>query len=125
MSHYNSAQNPTEVNLDAATLASPSGEDHTVPLQYSHLIPEYANLHTSRLRQRKIIQDKDKRKKSITKVSGLIEFFESVAMSTTKSILTDISIFSQNAPTRRERKFLSRKCTQLHQPPGIQNRVRK
>ena len=33
--HYNSAQNPTEFNLDAATLAFPSGEEQNVPSQSS------------------------------------------------------------------------------------------
>ena len=37
--HSNSVQNPTEINLDAATLASSSGEEHNVPSQSSHLIP--------------------------------------------------------------------------------------
>ena len=39
VSHSNSAQNPTEVDLDAATLASPSGEEHNVPSQSSCMIP--------------------------------------------------------------------------------------
>ena len=46
MSHSNSAQNPTEVNLDSSTLDLPSGEDHNVPYQSSRLIPEYVNLLT-------------------------------------------------------------------------------
>ena len=31
VSHFISAQNPTEINLDIATLASTSGEEHNVP----------------------------------------------------------------------------------------------
>ena len=31
VSHSSSAQNPTEINLDAATLYLSSGEDHNVP----------------------------------------------------------------------------------------------
>ena len=59
--HSNSAQNPTGVNLDASTLASPSVEEHNVPSQSSRLIPEYANLWTSGLRLSKIIQYKYRR----------------------------------------------------------------
>ena len=44
VSHSNSAQNPTEVNLDAVTLDSPSGEEYDVPSQSSRLILEYNNL---------------------------------------------------------------------------------
>ena len=61
MSHLNSAQNTTGVHLDAEMLASPSGGDQDVPSHSSRLIPEYANLRTSGLRQSKIIQDKYKR----------------------------------------------------------------
>ena len=53
---YNSVKNPTEVNLDAEMLASPSGEEHNVSSQSSRLIQEYVNLRISGLRQRKIIQ---------------------------------------------------------------------
>ena len=35
VSHSNSAKNPTEVNLDVATLVSPSGEEHNVPSKSS------------------------------------------------------------------------------------------
>ena len=37
--HFKSAQSPTEVNLDAATMDSPSVEDHEMPSRSSHLIP--------------------------------------------------------------------------------------
>ena len=88
MSHYNSAQSPTMVNRDVATLDSPGGEEHDVPSHSSRLIPEYANLCTSGLRQKKRVQDKDKKEKVIQNVFGIIYIFASVAMSVTKSILT-------------------------------------
>ena len=37
--HSNSVQKPTEINQDAATLASPSGEEHNLPSQSSCQIP--------------------------------------------------------------------------------------
>ena len=61
--HSNSAQNTPEVNLDAATLASPGGEDHNVPSQSSRLIPEYENLRTSGLGQRKYFKINTRGKK--------------------------------------------------------------
>ena len=42
MRHSNSVQNPTEINLDAAKLDLPSGEEHNMPSQSSFLIPEYS-----------------------------------------------------------------------------------
>ena len=87
MSHSNSAQNSTEVNLDAATLDSYSGEEQNMPSRSSSLIPEYENLRTSGLSLSKIIQDKYKMIKGIPKVLSLISLFTSVAMSITKSIL--------------------------------------
>ena len=39
VSHYNSSQNPTEINLDVETLASPSVEEHEFPSQSSCIIP--------------------------------------------------------------------------------------
>ena len=35
----NSVQNPTEINLDASMMASPSVEEHNMPSQSSRLIP--------------------------------------------------------------------------------------
>ena len=48
--HFNSVQDPTEVNIDSETLYSPSGEEHDVPSQSSCLLPECANIHISGLR---------------------------------------------------------------------------
>ena len=59
--YSNSVQNPTDVNLDAKTMASPSGEEHDLPSPSSRLIPAYANFCTSGLSRSKIIQDKYKR----------------------------------------------------------------
>ena len=39
VSHSNSAQTPTEANLDAETLSSPNGEEHDIPTQSSRLVP--------------------------------------------------------------------------------------
>ena len=85
--HSNSAQNNTEVNLDKSTLDSTSGEKHDVHSHSYRQIPEYTNLRTSELRQIKIIQDKDKRKKGIPEVFGLIYLLAYVAMSATNYIL--------------------------------------
>ena len=40
----NIMRNTTKVNLDAATMDSPSGEDHNVTSQSSFITPEYVNL---------------------------------------------------------------------------------
>ena len=57
MNHSNNVKNTTDINIDAATMDSPSGEEHGVPSQSSHLIPEYTNLLISGLRQIKRIQE--------------------------------------------------------------------
>ena len=101
VNHSNSAQNPTDLNLDTATLDSPSGEGHVVPLHLSRLIPEYANIRTSGLRRRKIIQDKEKNEKGIPKVFGLIYLFASVEISATKYILYRNSIFQPSCSTTK------------------------
>ena len=96
MRHSNSAQNPTDINLDASTLAAPIGEYRDVPSRSSCLIPDYMNLHISGLRRRKIIQKRYKKINGILKVFGLISLFTSVAMSVTKSILPETASLSTN-----------------------------
>ena len=101
--HPDSLQNPTEVNMDTATMASPSGEEHIVPSNSFQLIQEYVNLRTSGLRQSKIIQYRDKREKGIPKLCSLIFLFASVAMSATNSILPETASFAANILHHEER----------------------
>ena len=103
MSHSNSVQNPTEINLDAAILASPIGEEHDIPSQSSRLIPEYVNLHVSGLRRSKIIQGKFKRGNVIPKVLGLIALFVSVVMHDTNSTLPETESFAYKLLHHEER----------------------
>ena len=102
MIHHNSDKKHTKVNLDAATLASPSGEEHDVPSQSSCLIPEYVNLRTSGLRRRKIIQERQKRI-GIPKIFGLTALFASVDMTVTKSILPETASFAAKLLQHEER----------------------
>ena len=85
--HSNNVKTPIDINLDAATLASTSGEDHNFPSQSSRLIPEYVNLCISGLWKSIRIQGKYKNRDSITKGFGLIVLFTYVAISVTKSFL--------------------------------------
>ena len=94
MIHSNSLQNPTEVNLDIATLYSPSGEEHDVPSQSSHLIPEYTNLLVSALSISKIVQEQYKNENGIPKVFGLISLSAYVVIFSTKSILPETASFA-------------------------------
>ena len=103
MIHYNILQNPTEVNLDVSTLASPIGEEYDMPSQSYHLIPEYAKLRISGLSRRKIIQEKYKKVNVIPKVFGFIYLFESGAMYSIKYILTETASFSAKLLHHEER----------------------
>ena len=94
MIHSNSVKNPTDINLDSATLDSPSGEDREVPSHSSRLIPEYPNLRISGLRRNKIIQERDSKVNGIPKVFGLIYLFTYVVMFITKSILPETESFT-------------------------------
>ena len=80
MSHYNSVENPTEINLDEAIMDSPSREEHDMPAQSSRLILEYANLQNSELSQIKIFQERDKKRYINPNVLGLIDLFTYVAI---------------------------------------------
>ena len=93
MSHYNSVQNPTDINLDAETLVSPSGEEHDVPSHSSCIIPEYSNLHISVLSKSKIIHEKDKKLNGIPKLFGLIALLSYLDISATKSIIPETASF--------------------------------
>ena len=93
MRHSNSVKPPTNINLDAATLDSPSGEEHDLPSQVSCLIPEYANLRILGLRRGKIIHEKYKKINGTPKVFGLIYLFVSVTISVTKSIFPEKESF--------------------------------
>ena len=92
MRHHNGEQNPTEVKLDSATMASPSGEDNNVPSKSSSLIPEYANIITSGLRRSKIIQE-IKERIGIPNIFGIMAVFAYVSMSAIKSTLQETAIF--------------------------------
>ena len=87
MSHSNIVQNPNEINRDASTMDSPSGEEHDMSSQSSLLIPEYDDLRISGLMQIKRIQEIDKKGNIIPKLFVLIFLFSSVTMSDTNSIL--------------------------------------
>ena len=88
-------------------MASPSGEEHDMTSQSSHLIPEYANLCISVLIQRKIIQEKDNTGNVIPTVFRIIALFSSVSMSGTKSILPEIESFTAKLLHHEERAKLS------------------
>ena len=103
MSHYNSVQKSTDINLDTATLDSPSGEDHGVPSQSSRLIPEYANFRISGLRQSKIIKEKYKKGNGTPKIFGLITLFTYMAMYYVKYILSEIASFADKLILHEER----------------------
>ena len=95
MIYSDSGKKTTDIDLDSAMLDSPSGEDHNVPSHSSLLIPEYANLRISGLRQSKIIQEIYKKENGIPEVFGLVDLFASEAMYVTKSILPEIEILQQ------------------------------
>ena len=92
MSQHNGDQNPTEINLDIATLDSSSGEENEAHSQSSRLIPDYANILTSGIRQIKIIQERRKRS-GIPKIFVLTALFASVDVTTTNSILPETASF--------------------------------
>ena len=94
MIYSNSDQNPIEINLYAAALDWPSGEERDVPSRSSRLIPEYTNLQISGLRQSKIIKEIYNKGSDIPKVCGLIYLFSYVVMSATKSIITYTASFA-------------------------------
>ena len=87
-------QDPTEVNLDAEMMASPSGEEHVVTSQSSRSILYYANVRILGLRKIKIIKEKDNNRYGIPRIFGLISLFASVDMSSTKSMIPQTVIFS-------------------------------
>ena len=87
-------KNPNEVNIDAATIASQSGEENDVPSQSSRLIQEYVIIRISELRRSKRIQKIYKKRDFITKVFGPIDLFEFVAMYFTKYIILETASFS-------------------------------
>ena len=92
VSHSNSAQNPTKINPDAATLDYPSGEYSNVHSQSSHLIPEYSNLRISGLRRSKIIQEREKNRYFIPNFFGFITLVTYVFISVTKSIIPETAM---------------------------------
>ena len=98
----NIMKNTTKVNLDAATLDSPSGEEHNVTSHSSFIIPEYVNLLILGLSWSKRIQEKYKNGNFIPKVFSLIEPFASVAMFVTKSIIPEKASFAAKLIHREE-----------------------
>ena len=117
MIHSNSVQNSTVINLDAAIMASPSGEENNVPSHSSLLIPEYVNLRISGLSRSKIIQEKYKKLNGIPKLFGLITLFVSIVMSVTRSIIPERAIFVAKLLQHEERaKYSPENLTNFANP---------
>ena len=112
MRHFNSVKYITIVNLDAAMLASKIGEEQDMPSQ-SRPIPEYGNLHTSGIIQRRKVQERNKKLGGKPKLFGLIYLFAYVSIFSSNSILPETERFAANLLHYEEKSMSLLKIFQI------------